>query len=231
MKLKKKKKIKNYRQYDGWEAVYNPFLISEDLLKFIYNKKIISFVKNFLPKNEVLILNAQIATNSLKIKNSKIKSKLKNAQFVHSDFHYQFKETTNVPELSVMIALDYFSIKNGATAYYKRSHLLGRKPQINKKFSQLKIKPDIVELSPGSVVFSYGSTWHSVGENINGERRWGIQQRYRPWYFKSMFNFENLRKYKIFKKIKSNKLLLTLFGFNSIVPNPNVKRVYTVTNR
>lgn len=223
---KNKTKLKNYKVYTGWEVLYNPFLISKDLLKFINNKKIINFVEKFLPKNEVLILNMQLATNSFKNRNPKNK---KNTHFVHSDFVHPFKGTTNVPEITVMIALDAFKIKNGATSYYKRTHLFGKKPPRNKRMNQVGIKPTTIELKPGSIVFAYGSSWHCVGENITGERRWGIQQRYHPWYYKPMFNYEELKKNKIFKEIKSNKSLLKLFGFDSIVPKPNEKRIYTLT--
>jgi len=234
-----KKKNNTYHKFERWEVIHNPFLYISNLIDLIVNKKILKYVNFFLPDNCNYILKTQIATNSLKsksIKNYDITRKInsqnkeRTALDVHIDSPFPFKNIKNVPEITMMIALDDMKVTNGATCYYTKSHTSGLRPNHNvfKKYKKL-YKKNILEIEPGSAVIALGSTWHSVGNNTDGKRRWAIQQRYVPWYSKQMHDYSNVFKMKRFKKYLKLNLFNQLLGGNSIPPKCNSSRYDTVT--
>jgi len=234
-----KKKTKTYHKFKGWEVVHNPFLYILPLSELIINKKILKYVNFFLPKNCNYILKTQIATNSLQdksIKNHEFsrkissKNKERTALDVHIDSPFPFNNIKDVPEITIMIALDNMKISNGATCYYKKSHTSGLKPNhiVFKKYKKYYPKK-ILEVESGSVGIAMGSTWHSVGKNTDGKRRWAIQQRYVPWYSKQMHDYSNLFRSTKFRKYLKLKIFYQLLGGNSFPPKSNSNRYDTVT--
>lgn len=230
------KKSQHYSLKVGSEIVYNPFNISNKFLNLITNKKILDVVNQVFTNSNRTILNAQLASNSIffdekKLKISKKKFALDTIHGIHTDFHQQFCASYEPLELGLMIALDPFKKNSGSTVFVRGSHLSTNKPKGNNLVSSIK-KNSIanVELNPGDVCFFYGSTQHAASKNISGERRWGLSQRYTPWYIKPMFDFTNLSNdKKSLDKIKKNNKLFNLFGFNSIPPKINDERIFSVT--
>ena len=230
------KKSQYYELKTGSEIVYNPFNFSNKFLNLIINKKIIDFVNQVFTNSNKIILNAQLASNSIlfdekKLKISKKKFALDTIHGVHTDFHQQFCISHEPLELGLMIALDSFLKDSGSTVFFKGSHLSNNKPNGSKLVSSIKnYRSANVELKPGDVCFFYGSTQHAAGINTSGKRRWGLSQRYTPWYIKPMFDFTSLSNdQKFLDKIKKNNKLFNLFGFNSIPPSIIEKRIFTVT--
>ena len=72
----------------------------------------------------------------------------------------------------VVICLNNFNENNGSTNYWPKSHLSGIRvnnvKKLPKKFNNYKS----VKTQAGSIIFLTGQTWHQIGKNISGKKRW-----------------------------------------------------------
>tara|TARA_B110000305_G_C19407624_1_gene623667 strand:- start:242 stop:1015 length:774 start_codon:yes stop_codon:yes gene_type:complete len=119
----------------------------------------------------------------------------------------------------VLVALDNFTVNNGATLYIPKSHLI-REPI--KRFKTYKKKNILIK--KGSVAILDAALYHRRGD-ISQIRRWSIFSMYGPWFMKPYYNFE-----KMFgKKFKSiDKKYQKLLHYNSTPPKNHNIRVHTL---
>ena len=69
----------------------------------------------------------------------------------------------------------------------------------------------------GSIIFTTGQTWHDIGHNLDGKRRWGIIAYYSRWWIKPTFDFVSNCSKKTFSMC--NNIQKELLGFNSTPPS------------
>lgn len=119
----------------------------------------------------------------------------------------------------VLVALDDFTIKNGATLYIPKSHLI-RKPIT--KFEKYKKKNILIK--KGGIAILDAALYHRRG-NVSKIRRWSIFSMYGPWFMKPYYNFEKMfgkNFHSIGKKYKK------LLHYNSTPPKNHNIRIHTL---
>lgn len=142
---------------------------------------------------------------------------------IHIDSRIPISNFFDTTHLVSMICLDDFTEKNGATIVWPNSHKSGKDP---KSENNTKIENGkFASAKRGSIIFTLGQTWHDVGQNIDGNRRWGIISYYTRWWIKPTYDFTKCGP-EIFNKLNNEQK--ELFGFTSIPPSDAFKRYRTV---
>ena len=148
------------------------------------------------------------------------------------DGHLPVKQFKNTTDMVAIICLNNFKKENGSTNVWPRSHLSGiRINNDQTKKSKYKKKFKSLETEAGSIIFIPGQTWHQIGKNISGDKRWAIIIHYKLWWIKPGLNYSLCGK-KIFNSLNNRQK--KLFGFTSIVPRidlTNMGRVNSKTKR
>ena len=227
-------------EHDNWQGLYNPFYLSEEFLKPIYNPFILAFVEKCLGKEANPILNMEALFNSKKvdvkerdeiINNALLRknNKMSNCN-IHTDqlFNNSFDKSSPL-QICFLIALNDFNNLTGGTAFVKGSHLLDKpRPQSINKINLKKEDLNVPELKPGDAVVFWGHTWHMAMPNIKNNQRWGLSIRYTHWAIKTMFNYSN---FKIPDKLKATEkdVLESLIGRGCITPEAIDERKFTIT--
>lgn len=143
---------------------------------------------------------------------------------IHIDSRMPTAEFENTTHVVAMLCLDDFTEKNGTTIVWPFSHNSGKDPRnIRNEISREGAQS--AEAKKGSVIFTLGQTWHDVGPNIDGSRRWGIISYYTRWWIKPTYDFTKCGA-EIFNKLNNEQKVL--FGFTSIPPADAFKRYRTV---
>ena len=145
---------------------------------------------------------------------------------VHIDSRVPITEFKQTLQIVAMLCLDNFTPENGSTYVWPNSHTSGQDPRILRDLIDLPGKV-ACQAPRGSVIYILGQTWHDVGANLNGKRRWGIIAYYARWWIKPTFDFTQCGP-EIFNQLTSQQKVL--FGFNSRPPTDANKRTMTVTN-
>lgn len=135
---------------------------------------------------------------------------------------HHFKETTHI---SVMFYLDDFTEENGALCVWPYSHVSGMRPPEGVEADLLPGKV-IAKAPRGSITFFLGSTWHEIGKNFSGQRRWGLIVTYCRWWVKPAYNYTQCGS-EIYDRLSQTEK--KLFGFTSIPPTLHEPRHHTVT--
>jgi len=160
------------------------------------------------------ILDNIIASNALLMKKNNKKNR------IHMDGHLPITQFRNTTDMVAIICLNDFNKSNGSTNIWPRSHLSGirinDKQKLLKKYKNFKS----IETRAGSIIFLPGQTWHQIGKNLNGNKRWAIIIHYKLWWIKPSVNYTECGE-KIFNSL--NEQQKKLFGFSSIVPKIDLK--------
>ena len=215
-----KKKIYKNKYFEDEHSHSGQFIIRDLILRdpksflpLIDNSLIINVLKKIF--NDTFILDNCMASNSISVQ-KKYKS------LVHIDSHLPSEDNKNTSDVVVMYCFNDFSKENGATKIWPGSHLSGVRIQNEKKYlKSKKNKFKYATASKGSLVFFLGQTWHQIGKNLNGQKRWGVLCHYKRWWIKPSTDFTKCGS-RIFKSL--NDTQKELFGFNSISPRYNFKR-------
>ena len=119
-----------------------------------------------------------------------------------------------ITNMGCTIALDDFTVENGATQFLPRSHLNGKKPTMS-KFN--KKKKHFV-CKKGSVFFFNGRMFHSGGKNTTDSWRHGLTLNVSRYWMKQRFDMRKILKNKV--KIKNlNPQIKQKLGFTTLPPN------------
>ena len=209
--LKKNAKFIDEGSSKGQEIIRDlPLRNPDAFLKFIDLTPVIKILENIFKDH--FILDNSMASNSVNVSNEYNRKVHIDSQMPVSDFNL----TTDVV---VMIFLDDFKIKNGATKVWPGSHKLGIRVHHEKKINKKKLRNSEYLTGPkGTISIMLGQTWHQVGKNITNESRWSIFLHYKRWWMKPSTDFTSCGK-KIFKKLNSKQK--QLFGFTSMPPKFN----------
>jgi len=213
-KISKNKYFKDEHSKSGQVIIRDLILRDpQSFLPLIDNGLIINVLKKIF--NDTFIIDNCMASNSILVK-QKYKS------LAHIDSHLPSKNYKHTSDVVVMYCFNDFNKKNGATKIWPGSHLSGIRVQNEKKyFKDKKNKFKYATAPKGSLVFFLGQTWHQIGQNLNGKKRWGILCHYKRWWIKPSTDFTKCGS-KIFKSL--NNTQKELFGFNSISPKYNFKK-------
>jgi len=152
------------------------------------------------------------------------KSGAKGGNRIHIDSRVPIRDFSSTLQIAALLCIDDFTEKNGATIVWPHSHNSGMDPRrFRDKFSSPgKI---YASASKGSVIYTLGQTWHDVGPNIDGSRRWGIIAYYSRWWIKPTFDFTKCGP-ELYSKLSTKQKVL--FGFTSIPPTHQQNRAYTL---
>ena len=143
---------------------------------------------------------------------------------IHIDSRIPITNFQNTFQVAVLLCLDNFTEKNGGTIIWPFSHKSDSDPRHIR--NEVELKGGIVATAPkGSVVYTLGQTWHDVGPNLDGSRRWGIIAYYSRWWIKPTFDFTQCGE-EIFSSLDNQQK--ELLGFTSMPPTDAKKRQQTV---
>jgi hypothetical protein len=196
-RLKKKEVIGNYDN----QILYNYFKEDKSLLKLIYFPKIDLILKKILEPNYVLCSTS--ARNRIKNKfdkNVELKNKFRVVRGCtwHTDSRYLNNKRLDKGFIYlVIIALDPFTKKNGATQFIENSLNNRNRPK-----RRLKMRYNELIMKEGSVCIMDAGIWHKAGKSTSTSR-WAIISQYSGWFVKPYYNYQNFSlKNKIQKKYK-----------------------------
>ena len=141
----------------------------------------------------------------------------------HIDSHLAVNEFKNTLDIVLQLCVNDFNKKNGATYFWKKSHLSGKKCQTHRVNYDLYKKTQL-NLKRGSLIIFLGQTWHQLGKNLTGEKRWGVLYHLKRWWIKPSTNYSNFF-IKYFSKLTNDQKML--LGYSTISPEPFSKRLKT----
>ena len=186
----------------------------EIFLKYISNKLVLGVLKKNFKEN--FILSNFNASRAVKSNEKKYR--------IHMDSRLPISDFSNTTHIVALICIDDFTKTNGALVVVENSHKSNANPR-NKKINHSQLKTAIAP--KGSIIFTTGQTWHDIGHNLDGKRRWGIIAYYSRWWIKPTFDFVSNCSKKTFSMC--NNIQKELLGFNSTPPSKwSIKRHKTL---
>ena len=211
--MEKKKDEKIVLSTDEQTVLFNVHLEKPDIfLNKIDIPKVMDIVSKVL-KVEFILSNFNASLSGSKGGNR-----------VHIDSRIPITDFASTMQIVALLCLDDFTPTNGCTKVWPGSHKSGTDPRHLKNTDSI---PEAVQefVPKGSVVYTLGQTWHDIGPNVDGTRRWGIIAYYSRWWIKPTFDFLHCGQ-KIFSKLNTKQKIL--FGFTSNPPNNEKKRFHTL---
>ncbi len=121
--------------------------------------------------------------------------------------------------INIIIALNDFTIDNGATRIVPKSHK--RQYFAN---NNIKYHDEVpVCISKGSVIIFDAGLWHGGGEKTTVGDRWALILSYSRWFIKPSFDFNKNTSCKIYDMLTERQK--DLFGFKCNPPKDEYTRV------
>lgn len=129
--------------------------------------------------------------------------------------------------IQMMVLLDDFTEKNGATYMLSGSHKTAHKPDVEFFFKN----SDRAIAKKGSIILFDSNLWHAAGQNYTNDNRRVITISFTPPYFKQQFDYPRFLGYKFGDTLRDE--LRQVIGYKSRVPanlheyyQPREKRMY-----
>ena len=144
---------------------------------------------------------------------------------MHIDSRRPISNFNGTYQIVANVCVDDFSAENGSTVVVPKSHETGRDPRNVDVEEKHLVAP---EAPKGSVIYTLGQTWHDIGNNRSGDRRWGIIAYYCSWWVKPTYNFVDSCSEEIFDQLDETQK--SLLGFSTRPPADWRKRTKTVCN-
>ena len=142
----------------------------------------------------------------------------------HIDSRIPITNFKNTFQVAVLFCIDDFTSQNGSTIVWPFSHKSDEDPRHLRE--KMTLPGGILATAPkGSVIYTLGQTWHDIGPNLDGSRRWGIIAYYTRWWIKPTFDYTQCDA-KIYEKLTPQQK--TLMGFTSKPPKHGDSRHHTV---
>jgi len=217
-KLEKRKRKKNEKYFNdcinkGQVVLRDLICYDSKFLDLLSNKKILKLI--FKIFEDQFIIDGVTGSRPLKLSKKHPKP--------HIDSHLPVNKFQNTLDIVLQLCVNDFNEKNGATYFWKKSHLSGKKCQSqNVNFKLFKKKQ--LKLKKGSLIIFLGQTWHQLGKNYSGDKRWGVLFHLKRWWIKPSTNYSAFFSNQFSKFTNEQKMLL---GFSSISPKPFSKRLKT----
>ena len=132
----------------------------------------------------------------------------------HIDSHIANTIADNTLDVDVFHCIDDFNEENGATIVWPYSHKTG--VICHKEYGDDTYAGGTIAKAPrGSLIFVLGQTWHQIGQNISGARRWGVLSHYKRWWIKPSTDYTKCGREMFDTLTDEQKVLL---GFSSRPP-------------
>ena len=197
-------KLKNpYVKKNYFYVAHN---FSSNLLKFLEYNPIQKYVDLIMGKN--CIIHSYSAVNLPPSENNIIQNK------IHRDTARFCRPY--LLSSQIIVLLDDFTKKNGATYFYPKSHFMSKKPS-RKDFN---LKSFQIEGRAGDIIFFDSLMWHCGGINKTKFDRKCLTVVYNRPFMKQQIDLSSATKKNI--KDKIGKQTKRLLGFNARVPK-NIK--------
>jgi ectoine hydroxylase-related dioxygenase (phytanoyl-CoA dioxygenase family) len=195
-------------------VVYSPYLHRPDLFLPWVDFEPFVDVANELLQNDHVILNGCAGSCSAGPQHGQ----------AHRDGCLNVSDIACTTDILAAITLDDFSEKTGGTHVWPGSHLSGVNP---KAVPNILERPErlVISAPKGSALFFLGQTWHMLGGNPSGKRRWGFFLQYSRWFVKPMFSHHTMGP-ELYSKL--SVMHKQLFGFSSRPPDRPGGRSLTV---
>tara|TARA_B100001250_G_C19750508_1_gene767504 strand:+ start:617 stop:1423 length:807 start_codon:yes stop_codon:yes gene_type:complete len=187
---------------------------------FISNKNICEIIGYFLKNGSYL------NSEPFHLINSQVRCLEPNApqQQLHMDSNLPGKDSYPLVMI-VIIMIDDFTSKNGATRVVPSSHLRDDYAKSNKKYkNEVKILG-----KAGDVMIINGSLWHGSEKNFTNSERWSINLGYARWFIKPSFDIPRSIDKDIYNKM--NKFERELMGLKTVPPIDEFDRLTRKSNR
>ena len=203
--------IKSARQL----AMMNVHYSAPDCFMELVSHSLAQELGAFLVKDDIILSNFN-ASEAIRCNESERNYR------IHIDSRKPNKSPEHTYQFVINWCIDDFDPESGSTVVVPDSHLTGIDPK------GLEQEPfDILKTSAsrGSAIVMLGQTWHDIGHNLNGKRRYGIIAYYSAWWIKPTYDFVNTCTAEIFDQLdlKQKELL----GFNTKPPRDWTRRQYT----
>ncbi len=217
-------KLENEQKYDRAMQVVLHCLHERDssFIPFLDWPEIYRVAQDVLNSGEQIILNSLSASRSVKVDDETWNANA-DAHRAHIDHRMPTPDFENTESICAIICLDDFSEENGALKIWPFTHLA--KDRLPKKQSDLP-PPISCVAKRGSIIYWLGQTYHAVGRNLSGARRWGLITQFTYWFCRPTFDYTKCGE-DIYSKLTLRQR--GLLGFNSVTPNGKSGRSYTVT--
>ena len=137
---------------------------------------------------------------------------------IHIDSRIPISDPSNSTHIVAMVALSPFNEFNGATKFFKKSHLSGKRPHDCAQEFQIE-QPC---MSPGEVTLFLGQTFHDISKNSTNSYRWGIIGYYTLWWVKPTYDFTVINP----KSLSEEEMMI--YGHRAVPPHPFDLNKYTV---
>lgn len=177
------------------------FILYLDLIRKICNSKLHEFISAFFEGN--YILNSFGGIINLPKKPSYVTNIHRDIRFFSGDFPLM---------LNMLIMVDDFTIKNGATYVLPESHLLDDKPT-EKHFYKNSTR---TEGTAGDVLFFNSNLWHAAGENFSKIERKAITITFTKPFMKQQMDYCRTLGYKNVENY--SKKLKQVLGYYARTP-------------
>jgi ectoine hydroxylase-related dioxygenase (phytanoyl-CoA dioxygenase family) len=143
----------------------------------------------------------------------------------HIDARVPTRDFEHTIQMVAMVCITDFTLQNGSTLLWPLSHRSGLNPK--EAYAPGAALPGHVQVQAkaGDVLFFLGQTWHDVGPNLSGEKRWGLLTYYARWWVKPSFDYTACGPALFDRLSEEQKVLL---GFNSRPPRNASNRLNTV---
>jgi len=167
------------------QVLDNYFMTDPELLGLLYQDITDKVMRRMIDDDYVLI--SPSARNRRIIENTKFGIKTSGVGW-HTDSRYVGGQGIK-PSLCYMsiLAIDPFELKNGATHYVPRSHLLYKRPQDRDE----DLDFESMLMPAGAMAIIDTALWHRVGDATT-KSRWGVFNTFGPWFMKPYHRFHEM---------------------------------------
>jgi len=196
--------------------VYNPTRQYRNYDKLISSSRVISILEKLFDTNPIL--------SQTELRNPEKNETDDNAFLWHRDGRAMTNEPLWIIAIYIFNDIDKLSGPTEIREYSHNPMLVGydkQKIKLPKKYSRKKLLAKC-----GDVILMNANILHRATKKLSDNDRWILVATYSPWFLKPSMDLT-----KAFSKVEFHKLdemQKTLFGFTSIVPSDERKRVYTV---
>jgi len=148
----------------------------------------------------------------------------KGGKRVHIDSRIPITNFKNTFQVAALFCIDDFTPQNGGTIVWPFSHKTDEDPRHLRE--KMTLPEGVYASAPkGSVIYTLGQTWHDIGPNLDGTRRWGIIAYYSRWWVKPTFD-NTICGTAIYDRLTPQQKIL--MGFTTRPPIPGESRHHTV---
>lgn len=206
----------NYKHYSGRDINFISKRKNWKNINSFHKLHDCNFIQKYSEKKKItLLVKSLLNTKKIRLRASEVFAKPKNYGLdvpIHQDnFYWCIKDAK---ALTIWIALEKTSEKNGGVFYFDKSHKLGllkHIPSFKKGSSQMikkniklkKLKKSLPRLNPGDCLVHHSLVVHGSNKNYSNNSRKGITFQFVNFSSKTDFKRKNKYEKSLMKQIKN----------------------------